>query len=135
MGISGGTVHAMVVGIGLYLCGRALLARVEPVTGDRSVARLIRFALLLKLLAAPAQLFFVNQVYENVADYNIYHVVGADLADQYRRGDFQVELPHKIIGLGIIYVVTGLVYAIVGVSKTGGALVFSWIGFWGLYLF
>lgn len=135
MGISGGAVHAAIVGCALLILSLAVLRKVEPHSRDHAVARLVRWALVLKLIAAPLQLYFVNRVYENVADYNLYHAMGAELAAPYRGGDFQVELPHKIIGLGIIYIVTGLVYAVIGVSKTGGALVFSCIGFWGLYLF
>jgi hypothetical protein len=116
MGLSGGGFHAVVVAVGLLFGSLWLLRKVEPLEGDRTVARVVRVALVLKLLAAPVQLYFVNQVYENVADYNLYHAVGSELADSYRRGDFQAELPHKIIGLGIIYIVTGLVYAVIGVS-------------------
>jgi hypothetical protein len=38
-------------------------------------------------------------------------------------------------GTGFIHFVTGGIYTITGATDIGGFLVYSWLGFWGLYLF
>jgi len=42
---------------------------------------------------------------------------------------------HLRTGTSFIENITGLVYALIGPSKMGGFLFFSWLGFWGLFLF
>jgi hypothetical protein len=61
--------------------------------------------------------------------------MGALLARQFRDGVFTIDLGRPVQGTGFIEIVTGVVYTITGATTLGGFLVFSWLGFWGLYLF
>src|SRR5207248_9478851 len=38
------------------------------------------------------------------------------------------------VGTGFLNLLTGIVYVVMGPTKLGGFLLFSWLGFWGLYL-
>ncbi len=107
------------------------LAKREP---DPRVARLLPWALGLKLGASLIRLLITFAVYDGVADANTYHTAGHLLAPMYRRGDFSADIG-PLVGTGFMKVFTGLVYAVIGSTRLGGFVVFSWIGFWGLYLF
>ena len=107
------------------------LARKEE---DARVARLLPWALLLKLGAALARLAVAFGVYDGVADASTYHAAGTMLAPMYRRGDFSGDVG-RFIGTGFLKTLTGVIYAVTGATRLGGFVVFSWMGFWGLYLF
>lgn len=107
------------------------LARKED---DPRVARLLPWALLLKLGAALARLAVAFGVYDGVADASTYHTAGEMLAPMYRRGDFSGDVG-SFIGTGFLKALTGVVYTVTGSTRLGGFVVFSWMGFWGLYLF
>lgn len=107
------------------------LARREP---DSRVARLLPWALGLKLGASLVRLAITFAVYDGVADANTYHTTGQMLAPMYRRLDFSADIG-PIMGTGFMKVLTGVVYAVIGSTRLGGFIVYSWIGFWGLYLF
>ena len=109
----------------------AHLARKET---DARVARLLPWALGLKLFASLVRLAVTFGVYDGVADASTYHDVGKLLAPLYRRGDFSTDIG-AIVGTGFLKVLTGIVYAVIGTTQIGGFVVFAWIGFWGLYLF
>jgi hypothetical protein len=127
-------VHGVVVGLALLVIGLRVLRVVMPSDEAPAVIRTIKWALVLKLAAAPVYLYVVGRVYKDVGDYTLYHDQGALVAEQLRQGHFAVDVG-PVIGLGATYYATGLVYLIVGTSTTAGALVFSWVAFWGLYLF
>src|SRR5690606_7310595 len=74
-------------------------------------------------------------LYDGQADSSMYSSTGALLARQFREGDFTVDLGRPVQGTGFIQIVTGAVYTVTGATDLGGFLVFSWLGFWGLYLF
>lgn len=107
------------------------LARRET---DARVARLLPWALGLKLGASLVRLAITFGVYDGVADAGTYHSFGKMLAPLYRRGDFSTDIG-PLVGTGFMKVLTGLVYAVIGATRLGGFVVFSWMGFWGLYLF
>lgn len=107
------------------------LARNEK---DPRVARLLPWAFGLKLLASLVRLAITFGVYDGVADASVYHQAGRALAPLYRRGDFSTDIG-SLVGTGFLKMLTGIVYAVVGVTRLGGFVVFAWLGFWGLYLF
>lgn len=64
-----------------------------------------------------------------------YDRVGRNLALFFRQGDFSVDIGQRVVGTGFIEIFTGLVYTLTGSTRLGGFFVYSWLGFWGLYLF
>lgn len=68
-----------------------------------------------------------------------YHEAGEALAPAIRAFDFgapafQQWVPDGIDGTSFVRVVTGTIYAGIGTSRLAGFMVFSFLGFWGLYL-
>lgn len=107
------------------------LARREE---DSRVARLLPWALVLKLVSSIVRYAVAFGVYDGASDAAIYHGAGEALAPLYRHGDFSADLG-RFIGTGFMKGLTGLIYVVTGPTKVGGFVVFSVIGFWGLYLF
>lgn len=102
--------------------------------GDRRVRRLIVAALLAKLVGTLVRYAVLISVYRE-GDALEYHRVGSGLAEFFRNGDFTVDLGQRVVGTGFIEILTGLIYTLTGSTFLGGFLVYSWLGFWGLYLF
>ncbi len=98
------------------------------------MAGLFIAALVLKLAGSLVRYFVVFSVYGG-NDSVAYHNWGAQLAPLIRNGDFAVSIPTRLIGTGFIEVATGWLYALTSPTIVGGYLVYSWLGFWGLYLF
>jgi hypothetical protein len=101
--------------------------------GERTVIPLLVAALLLKLIGAVIRYVVTLDVY-SAADASTYHRAGAALAAGFRRG-FIVDVGGELVGTHFIKVLTGIVYTVTGPTAVGGFLVFSWLGFWGLYFF
>lgn len=122
--------------IGLALGGLSLvlgrvIARREP---DPRVARILFIAPVLKLVMTVARYATTFVIYDGNADAGVYHEHGERLAASYREGLFDAEIGLPFVGTGSIRVVTGLLYSVVGPTKLGAFFVFSFAGFWGLYL-
>ncbi|MGH9025805.1 MAG: hypothetical protein ACRDWD_06795 [Acidimicrobiia bacterium] len=98
------------------------------------VTNLILIALVCKLLAALIRYFVVFEIYGG-GDSVEYHEWGSIVAPQFRGGDFDVDIERGVIGTGFMRILTGVVYAFTGTTQMGGFLVYSLLGFWGLYLF
>ncbi|MDI2130183.1 hypothetical protein [Yinghuangia seranimata] len=101
---------------------------------DVWVQKLVVWALVAKLVASFARYWMAFVLYGGNADAATYDLVGRDLAVHFRDGDFTVDIHRKVIGTGFIMIITGIVYAFVGQSILSGYLVYSWFGFWGLFL-
>ncbi len=129
--VAGGVLVLHLLAIPTAFLARSLL-RQEP---DRLIRRMIIAALAVKLIGTLVRYAVVFGVYGGKADASEYHRIGTLLAEAFRQGDFTVDLGHRAVGTGFIEIVTGVVYALVGPTKLGGFLVFSWFGFWGLCLF
>jgi hypothetical protein len=69
-----------------------------------------------------------------VADAGDYHQGGVKLAEQFREGNYDTGFD-DLTGVAFIKVVAGILYTIIGPTKFGGYLFFSWLGFLGLFLF
>ena len=124
----------MVVGVALLAIGLPLVGVAARFESDRRVVGLLYGAFALKLTAALVRLAVVFGVYDGAADANVYHQVGTTLAPQFRSGDFSPDIG-ALTGTGFMKLLTGLVYAVIGPTRLGGFLFFSFLGFWGLYCF
>ena len=111
-----------------------LLRRLNPCAGTTSLVPLLATALVAKGLGTVVRYVVIFGVYDGVADASTYHNAGTVLAEQYRRGDFDVVLGPGSTSTGFMKIVTGLVYTVIGPSRIGGFAVFAAASFWGLYL-
>jgi hypothetical protein len=100
---------------------------------DPSMARLLIIALLVKMMMTLVRYAVAFGVYGGAADAAAYHRVGAELARQFRSGDLDTN-GTALTGTGFIRVFTGAVYAVTGPTMIGGFLIYSFLGFCGLYL-
>jgi hypothetical protein len=123
------------VAIGLVAVSLPLLRRASVLEADRRIGRLLWWAFGLKLVSAIPRYVVAFGVYDGQADAAAYSRVGAGLARQFREGMFYADLGRPVQGTGFVQIVTGAVYTVTGATSIGGFLVFSWFGFWGLYLF
>lgn len=124
-----------------------LLAHVLPAAGLWALSILARrnrdplgFALLgtalvLKVLAAGPRYLTLVLLYGGSGDSARYDSVGRGVATTLRSGSLEVSLAGRVPGTGFIELLTGAIYSTTGPSLVGGFLVYSFIGFWGLYLF
>ena len=125
----GGLIIAPVlVGISLPILARA--GRLDP---DPRIGPLLIVALLLKLMASLGRYYVAFYLYDGRADANAYHHAGIAIAEEFRQGEFAVDLGRRVIGTGFVQLVTGGIYSITRPSLIGGFLVFAWLGYWGLY--
>jgi hypothetical protein len=102
---------------------------------DPRIARLYVTALVLKLVASLGRYYMSFVLYDGAADAARYAAEGARIAGQIRVGDFTFDLGIPMQGTGFLVLITGIVYALTGPTLIGGYLVFSWLGFWGLFFF
>ena len=111
-----------------------VLRRLAQRNGNAALMPLFAAAFVGKAIGCAARYFVAFGVYDGQADATNYHDVGRTIAEQFRRGDFSVDLGSGSTSTNVTKVVTGLVYTVIGPSKAGGFFVFSVAGFWGLYL-
>jgi hypothetical protein len=111
-----------------------IFARRARIDGDRTLFWLLILALVLKLVGAFVRYYVAFDIYSGVADAAGYHDFGVRIADRFRDGVFDTGLT-DLSGTNFIRFFTGAVYTVIGSTSLGGFLVFSWLGFWGLYLF
>jgi hypothetical protein len=100
---------------------------------DSRLFLLLVFALLLKLFASLARMSGGFGLYGGAPDAAVYHGWGVDISERFRSLVFETGLP-DLHGTRFIRFFTGVVYTIVGPTKIGGFLIFSWLGFLGLFL-
>jgi hypothetical protein len=100
---------------------------------DSRLLRLLTWALVLKLLASLLRFYVAFGLYGGAADAAAYHDWGTDISASFRSGVFETGLP-DLHSTRFIRLFTGLVYTVVGPTKLGGFLIFSWLGFLGLFL-
>jgi hypothetical protein len=100
---------------------------------DASLFRLLTWALALKLLAALLRFYVAFGLYGGTADAAAYHSWGIDISVNLRSLVFETGLPN-FQDTQFIRLLTGVVYSLVGPTQLGGFLIFSWLGFLGLFL-
>jgi hypothetical protein len=91
-------------------------------------------ALVLKLLAGVVREYVAYEIYGGSSDAAAYHTWGVRISEKFLAGNFQTELPN-LISTNFIRFFTGIVYTLIGTSRLGGFLIYSWLGFWGVFLF
>ena len=96
---------------------------------------LIVVALVVKLAASFVRYFVAFSLYGS-GDATLYDSAGTEIAESFHRGELSLtDLLALRQGTRFIDDLTGLIYALTGPSRLGGFLVYSFIGFWGLFLF
>jgi hypothetical protein len=123
----------LLVGPVLFLISLPILNRQAVREGNRSLFWLLVAALVVKLGGALIFHSVAYDLYGGLADAVGYHEEAAELAEQFRVGDYDTGV--EINGTNFIKYVAGALYTIIGTTKFGGYLFFSWLGFWGLFLF
>lgn len=127
---------AVVIGPILLAVTVPLARRTAATEEDPRLARLIMLALVLKLLAAVVRYLVAFEVYDGSADAKTYISEGARYAEQIRQGDIDyVGTSGGSDGTHFIRQLTGWIFALTGPTAVGGFLVYSWLGFLGLYGF
>jgi hypothetical protein len=125
---------ALLVGPILFAVSLPVLAREAKRERDRRLFWLLVLALLVKLLGSLARDFVANEVYGGVADATGYHGDGVRISDSFRSGILATGLD-DLTGTEFISFFTGILYTFIGPTRLGGYLVYSWLAFWGLFLF
>jgi hypothetical protein len=111
-----------------------VLRRQATREADPRLFWLLLFALLLKLAGALLRHYVAFDIYGGKADAGGYHKWALEHFAQFRSGDFSAG-PAPLTSTHFIEFLTALLYAVIGPTILGGFLVFSWIGFWGLFFF
>lgn len=108
-----------------------LLVRQAAREGDRSLFWLLLAALVVKLGGALVFHFVAYDLYGGVADAATYHGGGLQVAERWRAGnDSGLD---SLTGVNFMWFLVGILYRIIGPTKFGGYLFFSWLGFLGLF--
>jgi hypothetical protein len=127
-------IGAYVVFIGLLLISLPIVIAIGRRDPDPRILRVVKWALFLKLLGGVFRYLVVSELYSGFGDSALYHRAGLQLSALFRDGVYHADIG-PVIGTGFIDIVTGVVYTLIGPTKIGGFIFFSWLGFWGLLLF
>lgn len=114
---------------------RRMLRAVEP---DRWVRGAVMAGLAGKLLGAYAR-FYTNEYVIGRGDSVVYHRHGSAVAAEFRQfifggPEYQNSI-QDLIGTDFIRLLTALYYTVIGSTRIGGFVAFSFMSFWGLYFF
>ncbi len=122
---------AVILGISMPILNRYALSEGSP-----WLKRLLVIALLLKLAAAGAREWVAFGLYGGTADAGPYFKTGNELASLWRSGDWSLAPldGRPLTGTQATEVITGVVSLLVGPHRSAQYLIFSWLGFWGLFL-
>ncbi|HKE72410.1 MAG TPA: hypothetical protein VKB57_02275 [Acidimicrobiales bacterium] len=127
---------AMVVGPVLVAISIPLLGAAIRRESDPRMGRLLVAAFVAKMAGSLVRYAVTFEVYAGRADAGGYHGSGRRLAEAFWSGNWATVYAAEVGKMGgteFLRLVTGLVYIGTGPTKLGGFLVFSWLGFWGLY--
>jgi hypothetical protein len=129
----------------LFAVSAPVLVREGRRQRDPRLAALLLAGLGVKLAAAFAANRLIEYRSPEGTDPDDYHAAGAIIAPRLRAGrprgtlDLARTVPFDTrtppVGTNAVRFMTGAVYAVVGPSKQNGFVVFSWLGFWGQFLF
>lgn len=126
----------MMVAPVLVLATLPLIGRDAATRTDPRLRNILVLALMVKLAAAIVRYGVAFEVYGGAADAADYMNQGQRLAESYSNWVFTgLDLGAGGSGTRALRVITGLVFSVTGPTAIGGFLVFSWMGFWGLYFF
>lgn len=125
---------ALVVGPVLFAVSLPVFYRQARLEGDRWIFRVLILALLAKFIGSVVRYYVAFDVYGGIADAAGYHEHGVQIAQNFQMGNFYTGLD-SLSDTNFIRFLTGVVYAFIGPTGLGGFVVFSWLGFWGLFFF
>lgn len=128
------TIGALVLTPVIIFATLPFLRRQAESDGDDRLYRFLAFALLVKLAGALLRYFVGTDVYQSRGDAFAYHEVGVELSGRFRSGSFDVG-GRQFSDSAFLEILTGIVYTIIGPTKIGGFIFFSWLGFIGLACF
>jgi len=118
----------------LIASGLAIIAAVSR-RDDVPLTGLVSTAFLVKLAMTLMRYYVIVGVY-GTGDALRYDQRGMEIADSYRAGELTLlQLLPSETGTPAVEQLTGLLYALIGPSILGGFFVFSWLAFFGLFLF
>ena len=103
--------------------------------GEPGLYRFLIAALAIKLLCAVARWWMSFRFYDAVADAASYDRAGRLVAETLRSGILSIDIGDPVVGTGFMKILTGIIYSVIGPTLLGGYLVYSWLGFWGLFFF
>lgn len=110
------------------------LRKVEP---DEWIHKVVVTALGVKLIASFVR-FYVNEYVLGQGDAHNYYNEATDIAREFRQfvfgGPAFQELIPKLSGTSFIRLLTSGMYFITGATELGGYVLYSFLSFWGLYL-
>ncbi|MDQ3275311.1 MAG: hypothetical protein M3Q39_09870 [Actinomycetota bacterium] len=102
---------------------------------DDPIRGLLVVAMAAKLGAAFVRYFVTFSLY-GYGDASLYDERGTEIANAFHNGELSLgELVAFGQGTQFMRGATGFLYTLMGPTRLGGFVVFSWIGFWGLFLF
>lgn len=125
---------ALLVAPFLVVATIPLAARAARDEHDARLRGLLLAALLAKMAGGGIRYLIAFSLYDGRADANRYHFAGLQLAESFSAGNWDLG-SQSLVGTRFVEVLTGVVYWVTGPSKLAGFLVFSWLGFLGLYWF
>jgi hypothetical protein len=125
---------SLIIGPILFIVSLPIVARQARREGDTGLLWVLGFAVALKLTAALVRYYVAFDVYGGIADAAGYDGWGVRISTAFRSGHFVSGLD-SLSGTNFIRFLNGIVYTVIGPSRLGGFLVFSWFGFLGLFLF
>lgn len=136
----GSPFQALVVALVLIVVSLPTLARQANRQRDGGLFLLLLVALLVKLMGSIAHFYFAFDLEGSGVDANRYHSIGALASQLFHSGEFSAGL--TLIadqggseGTRFIFYLTSAVYSLTGPNALAGFIVFSWLGFWGLFFF
>jgi len=100
---------------------------------DPTLIGIVMAGIVAKLMAGLLRFFVSFEVYKT-SDAAQYSDAATAISRDLRRGAFDAVSIATTSGTYFIKVVSGIVYAVAGVSRVGGFVVFSWLSFVGLVL-
>jgi hypothetical protein len=102
---------------------------------ENPLTRLLVVALIVKLVASFVRYYVSFSLYGS-GDALRYDAAGTEIANSFHRADISiVDLLTFRQGTLFVEDFTGFLYSLAGPSRLGGFLLYSWLGFWGLFLF
>jgi hypothetical protein len=123
---------AILVGPILIAVSVPILAREAKRQNDPRLFRFLMIALVIKVLGTLVRYYVTFHVYP-AADATAYHQQGIQISQQLKAGTYAFDYA-ALDGSPSISFFTGIVYTIIGPTKLGGFLFFSWLAFWGFFL-
>ncbi|MGI9119550.1 MAG: hypothetical protein ACR2G7_05420 [Acidimicrobiales bacterium] len=111
-----------------------LVTRGARQEGDVRMVRILSLAVVAKLVVGTLARYAVIFAVYGSGDAQGYDGAGRIIAAGLRQGSLDLTAGGGSKGTQAVNIITGLVYTVIGPTKLGGFLVFSWLAFLGLFL-